>query len=165
MKKYSAMTEKMVNRIAMDIPKRNVSDLRNIQSLIQAELDRRSSKSNSTQRLKAAEENKESKEGTVPSYGKNSPVLSALKYEDRVGNIIRSKNYIMTVPGAFMRKNQRFAIRKTAETLGGVKLGKGDKVYDAYAKMDKYIMVIKFQTAENAIEFMHKQHGYSPKAK
>lgn len=77
-----------------------------------------------------------------------------------VGSLECDGKYVRTVKGAFLSSKARFAIKMSAtEDFGATKLGKGDKVYDALAKDDKYVQIYEFKSAEDATKFMDNQQS------
>lgn len=75
-----------------------------------------------------------------------------------VGSLEQSGAYVRTIKGAYINSKARYAIKMTAtENFGATKLNKGDKVYDALAKDDKYVQVYKFASVADADKFMAEQ--------
>lgn len=75
-----------------------------------------------------------------------------------VGSLEQSGVYVRTVKGAFINSKARYAIKMSAtEDFGATKLNKGDKVYDALVKEDKYVQIYKFKTVADADKFMAEQ--------
>ena len=74
-----------------------------------------------------------------------------------VGSLEQSGAYVRTIKGAFISSKARYAIKMTATDMGATKLNKGDKVYDALAKEDKYVQVYKFNSVADADKFMAEQ--------
>ena len=74
-----------------------------------------------------------------------------------VGNLIFDGKYVKTGTG-FMSSKTRYAIGKTiTENFNGVKLSKGNPVYDKCHKLDKYVQVYEFKTVEDCKKFMSEQ--------
>lgn len=74
-----------------------------------------------------------------------------------VGSLEQDGVYVRTIKGAFISSKARYAIKMTATDMGATKLNKGDKVYDALAKEDKYVQIYKFKTVADADKFMAEQ--------
>ena len=99
---------------------------------------------------------------TTVSKPKATPKQSTPKSESKkttliVGSLEQDGAYVRTIKGAFISSKARYAIKMTATTMGATKLNKGDKVYDALAKVDKYVQVYKFNTVADADKFMAEQ--------
>ena len=83
-----------------------------------------------------------------------------------VGSLECDGKFVRTIKGAFLSSKARYAIKMSAtEDFGAKKLGKGNKVFDALAKDDKYVQVYEFKSAEDAIKFMDNQHSRMNKTK
>lgn len=77
-----------------------------------------------------------------------------------VGSLECDGKFVRTVKGAFLSSKARYAVKMSAtEDFGATKLGKGNKVYDALAKDDKYVQIYEFKTVEDATKFMDAQEG------
>ena len=77
-----------------------------------------------------------------------------------VGSLECDGKYVRTVKGAFLSSKARYAIKMSAtEDFGATKLGKGNEVYDAFAKDDKYVQIYEFKSAEDAKKFMDNQQS------
>ena len=77
--------------------------------------------------------------------------------ETVVGNLIFDGKYVKTGTG-FMSSKTRYAIGKAiTEDFNGVKLGKGNEVYDKCHKADKYVQVYEFKTVADCKKFMAEQ--------
>ena len=74
-----------------------------------------------------------------------------------VGSLEQSGAYVRTIKDKFLSSKARYAIGMKAKEYGGVKLTKGDKVFDAYHKEDKYVQIYKFPTEKSAKDFMKSQ--------
>ena len=74
-----------------------------------------------------------------------------------VGSLEQDGAYVRTIKGAFISSKARYAIKMSATDMGATKLGKGDKVYDSLAKVDKYVQVYKFKSVADADKFMAEQ--------
>lgn len=75
-----------------------------------------------------------------------------------VGSLECNGKFVRTIKGAFLSSKARYAIKMSAtEDFGAKKLGKGNKVYDTFAKEDKYVQIYEFKTAEDATKFMDNQ--------
>lgn len=74
-----------------------------------------------------------------------------------VGSLEQSGAYVRTIKGAFISSKARYAIKMSATELGATKLAKGDKIYDTYAKEDKYVQIYKFPSVADADKFMAEQ--------
>ena len=99
---------------------------------------------------------------TTVSKPKATPKQSTPKSETKkttliVGSLEQDGAYVRTIKGAFISSKARYAIKMTATDMGATKLNKGDKVYDALAKVDKYVQVYKFKTVTDADKFMAEQ--------
>lgn len=99
---------------------------------------------------------------TTVSKPKATPKQSTPKSEPKkttliVGSLEQDGAYVRTIKGAFISSKARYAIKMTATDMGATKLNKGDKVYDALAKVDKYVQVYKFKTVTDADKFMAEQ--------
>lgn len=99
---------------------------------------------------------------TTISKPKATPKQSTPKSEPKkttliVGSLEQDGAYVRTIKGAFISSKARYAIKMTATDMGATKLNKGDKVYDALAKVDKYVQVYKFKTVADADKFMAEQ--------
>ena len=74
-----------------------------------------------------------------------------------VGNLVFDGKYVKTGTG-FMSSKTRYAIgRAITEDFNGVKLTKGNPVYDKCHKADKYVQVYEFKTVEDCKKFMDEQ--------
>lgn len=77
--------------------------------------------------------------------------------ETIVGNLIFDGKYVKTGTG-FMSSKTRYAIGKAiTEDFNGVKLTKGNPVYDKCRKSDKYVQVYEFKTVADCKKFMAEQ--------
>ena len=76
-----------------------------------------------------------------------------------VGSLEQDGVYVRTIKDKFINSKARYAIKMSATDMGAKKLGKGDKVYDALAKEDKYVQVYKFKTVADADKFMADQES------
>lgn len=77
--------------------------------------------------------------------------------ETIVGNLIFDGKYVKTGTG-FMSSKTRYAIGKSiTEDFNGVKLTKGNPVYDKCHKADKYVQVYEFKTVADCKKFMAEQ--------
>lgn len=99
---------------------------------------------------------------TTVSKPKATPKQATPKSEPKkttliVGSLEQDGAYVRTIKGAFISSKARYAIKMTATDMGATKLNKGDKVYDALAKVDKYVQVYKFKTVTDADKFMAEQ--------
>lgn len=99
---------------------------------------------------------------TTVSKPKATPKQSTPKSEPKkttliVGSLEQDGAYVRTIKGAFISSKARYAIKMTATDMGATKLNKGDKVYDALAKVDKYVQVYKFKSVADADKFMAEQ--------
>ena len=74
-----------------------------------------------------------------------------------VGSLEQDGAYVRTIKDAFISSKARYAIKMSATDMGATKLGKGDKVYDSLAKVDKYVQVYKFKSVADADKFMAEQ--------
>ncbi len=95
----------------------------------------------------------------APKKSESKPKTEAPKKSTRiVGSLECDGKFVRTVKGAFLSSKARYAIKMSAtEDFGATKLGKGNKVYDALAKDDKYVQIYEFKTAEDATKFMDAQ--------
>ena len=99
---------------------------------------------------------------TTTSEPKSEPTKANTKAKTEkktliVGSLEQSGAYVRTIKGAFINSKARYAIKMTATDMGATKLNKGDKVYDALAKEDKYVQVYKFNSVADADKFMAEQ--------
>lgn len=91
-----------------------------------------------------------------PKQSKSEPKVT--KSETLVvGSLEQSGAYVRTVKGAFISSKARYAIKMSATELGATKLGKGNSVYDTYAKDDKYVQIYQFKSVADADKFMAEQ--------
>ena len=82
---------------------------------------------------------------------------SKKKTETIVGNLVFDGKYVKTGTG-FMSSKARYAIGKAiTEDFNGVKLSKGNPVYDKCRKSDKYVQVYEFKTVADCKKFMAEQ--------
>lgn len=89
---------------------------------------------------------------------KSEPKTASKKSTRIVGSLECDGKFVRTIKGAFLSSKARFAIKMSAiEDFGAKKLGKGNEVYDALAKDDKYVQVYMFKTVEDATKFMDNQ--------
>lgn len=94
-------------------------------------------------------ESKPSKIESTPKTKKTTHIVGFLEQDGA---------FVRTIKGAFISSKARYAIKMSAtENYGATKLTKGDKVYDALAKEDKYVQVYKFKTVTDADKFMAEQ--------
>ena len=88
---------------------------------------------------------------------KSEPKASKKSTETVVGNLIFDGKYVKTGTG-FMSSKTRYAIGKAiTEEFNGVKLAKGNPVYDKCHKTDKYVQVYEFKTVADCKKFMAEQ--------
>lgn len=98
----------------------------------------------------------EASRDTTPK--KSEPKTAPKKSTRVVGSLECDGKFVRTVKGAFLSSKARFAIKMSAiEDFGATKLGKGNEVYDALAKDDKYVQVYMFKSVEDAKKFMDNQ--------
>ncbi len=105
---------------------------------------------------------KQSKESTKQSKAskKTEPKTESKKSTRIVGSLECDGKFVRTVKGAFLSSKARYAIKMSAtEDFGATKLGKGNKVYDALAKDDKYVQIYEFKSADDAKKFMDNQES------
>lgn len=101
---------------------------------------------------------KQSKESTTNK--KSEPKTESKKSTRIVGSLECDGKFVRTVKGAFLSSKARYAIKMSAtEDFGATKLGKGNKVYDALAKDDKYVQIYEFKSADDAKKFMDNQES------
>ena len=92
---------------------------------------------------------------TVKPSSKDSK--TKVSTETIVGNLIFDGKYVKTGTG-FMSSKTRYAIGKAiTEDFNGVKLSKGNPVYDKCRKSDKYVQVYEFKTVADCKKFMEEQ--------
>ena len=98
---------------------------------------------------------------STPVPKKSDPKTETPKKSTRiVGSLECDGKFVRTVKGAFLSSKARYAIKMSAtEDFGATKLGKGNKVYDALAKDDKYVQIYEFKTVEDATKFMDNQQN------
>ena len=96
---------------------------------------------------------------STPTPKKSEPKTETPKKSTRiVGSLECDGKFVRTVKGAFLSSKARYAIKMSAtEDFGAKKLGKGNKVYDTFAKEDKYVQIYEFKTVEDATKFMDAQ--------
>ena len=83
------------------------------------------------------------------------------KTEKTVGNLVFFGKYVKTGSG-YMSSKTRYAVGMAiTERFGGVKLAKGNKVFDKAHKEDKYVQVYEFPTVEDCEKFMEDQQSRS----
>ena len=109
---------------------------------------------------------------TTTSTTKSTPKKSDPKTEPSkkstriVGSLECDGKFVRTVKGAFLSSKARYAIKMSAtEDFGATKLSKGNKVYDALAKDDKYVQIYEFKSVEDATKFMDNQQSRMNKTK
>lgn len=105
---------------------------------------------------------KQSKESMKQSKAskKTEPKTESKKSTRIVGSLECDGKFVRTVKGAFLSSKARYAIKMSAtEDFGATKLGKGNKVYDALAKDDKYVQIYEFKSADDAKKFMDNQES------
>lgn len=88
---------------------------------------------------------------------KSTPKSKSEKHTLVVGSLEQDGVYVRTIKGAFISSKARYAIKMSATDMGASKLAKGDKVYDALVKEDKYVQIYKFNTVADADKFMAEQ--------
>lgn len=77
--------------------------------------------------------------------------------ETVIGNLVFSGKYVKTGTG-FMSSKTRYAISQSiTKDFGGVKLAKGNPVFDKCHKTDKYVQVYEFKTVADCKKFMAEQ--------
>lgn len=101
---------------------------------------------------------------TTTSTPKSEPKQSTPKAKSEpkktliVGSLEQDGAFVRTIKGAFISSKARYAIKMSAtENYGATKLNKGDKVYDALVKEDKYVQIYKFKSVADADKFMAEQ--------
>ena len=109
---------------------------------------------------------------TTTSTTKSTPKKSDPKTEPSkkstriVGSLECDGKFVRTIKGAFLSSKARYAVKMSAtEDFGATKLGKGNKVYDALAKDDKYVQIYAFKSVEDATKFMDNQQSRMNKTK
>ena len=109
---------------------------------------------------------------TTTSTTKSTPKKSEPKTETSkkstriVGSLECDGKFVRTIKGAFLSSKARYAVKMSAtEDFGATKLGKGNKVYDALAKDDKYVQIYEFKSVEDATKFMDNQQSRMNKTK
>lgn len=109
---------------------------------------------------------------TTTSTTKSTPKKSEPKTEPSkkstriVGSLECDGKFVRTIKGAFLSSKARYAVKMSAtEDFGATKLGKGNKVYDALAKDDKYVQIYEFKSVEDATKFMDNQQSRMNKTK
>ena len=104
---------------------------------------------------------------TTKDTPKKSESKTARKKSTRiVGSLECDGKFVRTVKGAFLSSKARYAVKMSAtEDFGATKLGKGNKVYDALAKDDKYVQIYEFKSVEDATKFMDNQQSRMNKTK
>lgn len=97
---------------------------------------------------------------STPAPKKSEPKTASKKATRIVGSLECDGKFVRTVKGAFLSSKARYAIKMSAtEDFGATKLNKGNKVYDALAKDDKYVQIYEFKTAKDATKFMDNQQS------
>lgn len=98
---------------------------------------------------------------STPTPKKSESKTEAPKKSTRiVGSLECDGKFVRTVKGAFLSSKARYAIKMSAiEDFGAKKLGKGNKIYDTFAKEDKYVQIYEFKTVEDATKFMDNQQS------
>ena len=106
-----------------------------------------------TERIDKMEKaNTVSRTKTVKSESKDSKEST----ETVVGNLIFDGKYVKT--GEIKNSKVRYAIGKAiTERFNGVKLAKGNPVYDKCYKADKFVQVYEFKTVADCKKFMAEQ--------
>lgn len=110
----------------------------------------------------ASQSKTETTKDTPKSESKTASKTSkkSIKSTRIVGSLECDGKYVRTVKGAFLSSKARYAVKMSAtEDFGATKLGKGNKVYDALAKDDKYVQIYEFKSAEDATKFMDNQQS------
>lgn len=104
---------------------------------------------------------KQSKTETTPKTTKTVATKTAPKKSTRiVGSLEQDGKFVRTIADKFINSKVRYAIKMSAtEDFGATKLTKGNSVYDALAKNDKYVQVYQFKTVEDATKFMDNQQS------
>lgn len=92
----------------------------------------------------------------TPKKTKTEFINTPTKYFT-VGALEQSGVYVRTIKDKFLSSKARYAIGMKAKEFGGIKLTKGDKVYDAYHKEDKFVQIYKFPSETAAKDFMKSQ--------
>lgn len=96
----------------------------------------------------------------APTKSKKSetekPLHTPTKYFT-VGALEQSGCYVRTIKDKFLSSKARYAIGMKVKEYGGTKLTKGDKVFDAYHKEDKFVQIYKFPNEKSAKDFMKSQ--------
>lgn len=88
---------------------------------------------------------------------KSEPKAPKKTTEIVVGNLIFDGKYVKTGT-KFMSSKARYAIGKAiTEDFNGVKLAKGNPVFDKCHKQDKYVQVYEFKTVADCKKFMDGQ--------
>lgn len=96
----------------------------------------------------------------APKKPESKPKTAPTKSTRIVGSLECDGKFVRTVKGAFLSSKARYAIKMSAtEDFGATKLGKGNKVYDTFAKDDKYVQIYEFKTVEDAQKFMDAQES------
>lgn len=98
---------------------------------------------------------------TTPKTTKTVATKTAPKKSTRiVGSLEQDGKFVRTIADKFINSKVRYAIKMSAtEDFGATKLTKGNSVYDAFAKNDKYVQVYQFKTVEDATKFMDNQQS------
>lgn len=101
-------------------------------------------------------EPKKAPKSNTKSKNKESEKPQPTKYFT-VGALEQSGCYVRTIKDKYLSSKARYAIGMKAKEYGGTKLTKGDKVFDAYHKEDKFVQIYKFPTEKSAKDFMKSQ--------
>lgn len=99
-----------------------------------------------------------SKSNTTPTTVESKDSKPAPKSTSvTVGNLIFDGKYVKTGTG-FMNSKTRYAIGKSiTDNFGGIKLAKGNPIYDKCRKEDKFVQVYEFKSVEDCKKFMEEQ--------
>ena len=111
-----------------------------------------------TDRIATLEKKLDTKSTTSRTeFAKSESKDSKKTTETVVGNLIFDGKYVKTGTG-FMSSKTRYAIGKAiTEDFNGVKLSRGNAVYDKCHKADKYVQVYEFKTVADCKKFMAEQ--------
>lgn len=97
---------------------------------------------------------------TKTATPKSETKITPKKSTRIVGSLEQDGKFVRTIADKFINSKVRYAIKMSAtEDFGATKLTKGNSVYDALAKNDKYVQVYQFKTVEDATKFMDNQQS------
>lgn len=79
-----------------------------------------------------------------------------IKKDDVVGSLVFDGKYVKT--SGYLNSKARYAIMVSiTEKFNGVKLGKGNEIYEKCRKEDKYVQVYEFKSVKDCEKFKKDQ--------